>query len=291
MIPRYQRILFWILAGSSLLMVLFLIRGCHQAHQRITTLIDPNPIAPPTAAIPEDITLYLANDREGSITTAQRSVALPQEPTARARALLDRLIAEYALPESTHPMKPGPAIQDVFLLNASATDPSAPSSFDTKPTTGQLAIINLKDSFVANHPSGIEVETLTLQSIIGTLHTAFPDITRIRFLVDGQPHDTLAGHADLLRTYKAIDTTFNPEPPTETQPTPPPATPAPTSTPKPAATPTPKPATNPAPTPKPAVTPTPKPATAPTSKPAPRPATKPTDKPAATPADKPNSNK
>ena len=236
MIPRFQRVLFWILALGSLVMVLFLLRGCHQAHERITALIDPNPIAPPTPATTEDITLYLANDTEGSITTAQRPIALPQEPTARARVLLDHLLAEYAQPNSTHPLQSGPAIQDVFLLTPStAANLPDPSSLGT--STGQLAIINLKDSFVTNHPSGIEVESLTLQSIIGTLHTAFPDITRIRFLVNGQPHDTLAGHADLLRTYPAVDTTFTPEPPAaQTQPAPPSA-PAPAA--KPAANPTP----------------------------------------------------
>jgi hypothetical protein len=58
-------------------------------------------------------------------------------------------------------------------------------------------------------------EDLTLQSIIGTLHAALPQITQIRFLVDGHPHDTLAGHADLQRTYPATDTTTRPTPPTE----------------------------------------------------------------------------
>jgi hypothetical protein len=51
------------------------------------------------------------------------------------------------------------------------------------------------------------VETLTLDSILGTLHANFPEITEVRFLVDGQPHDTLAGHADLTRVYPVGDTT------------------------------------------------------------------------------------
>jgi Sporulation and spore germination len=235
MIPRYQRILFWLLAIGSLAMALFLLRGCEQAHERITALVDPNPIAPPTASTTEDITLYLANDTEASITTAQRSIALPQEPTGRARVLLDHLLAEYSLPDSAHPLQSGPAIQDVFLLDATATNPSDLASTDTK-STGKLAILNLTDSFVGNHPSGILVETLTLQSIIGTLHTAFPDITRIRFLVNGNPHDTLAGHADLLRTYPAVDTTFTPEPPTATQPAPAPTPARKPAIPKPAQT-------------------------------------------------------
>jgi hypothetical protein len=208
-IPRYQRILFWSLAGGILLMVAILLRGCEQAHKRLTPLSDATPIAAPTNANTEDITLYLANDADASITPTTASIALPQDPTVRARALLEHLLSTYALPGSAHPLQSGPAIADVFLL----TDPSP----DPGDQPGKLAVINLQSSFVDNHPSGVQVENLTVQSIIGTLHAALPDITRIRFLVDGQSHDTLAGHADLLRTYPAVDTAFKPSPPTETQ--------------------------------------------------------------------------
>ena len=83
----------------------------------------------------------------------------------------------------------------------------APASGQPNPpeasAPGQTAIVNLTSAFAENHPSGIEVETLTLLSIIGTLHTTFPEVRQVRFLVDGQPRETLAGHADLTRTYIA----------------------------------------------------------------------------------------
>jgi hypothetical protein len=59
---------------------------------------------------------------------------------------------------------------------------------------------------VDHHPVGVEVETLTIQSILGTIYANFPRIQQVRFLVDGQPRDTLNGHADLTRTYQVIDT-------------------------------------------------------------------------------------
>ncbi len=209
MIPRYQRILFWSLAAGIFLMAAFLVHGCQQAQKRLTALNDATPIAAPTTANTEDVTLYLANDADASIRPTPQSLALPQEPTVRARALLDRLLSTYALPTSAHPLQSGPAVDDVFLLR----DPKQTDS----QKTNQLAVINLRSSFIDNHPSGILVEALTLQSIIGTLHAALPEVTTIRFLVDGQPHDTLAGHADLLRTYPATDTTTHPNPPTDTQ--------------------------------------------------------------------------
>ncbi len=68
-------------------------------------------------------------------------------------------------------------------------------------TGPELAVVNLTGAFVASHPSGLETETLTVLSICGTLHANLPRVTQVRFLVDGQPRATLAGHADLTRTY------------------------------------------------------------------------------------------
>jgi hypothetical protein len=207
MIPRYQRILFWSLAAGILLMAAFLLRGCEQAEKRLGAPNDATPIAAPTTTSTEDITLYLASDADASITPTTESVSLPQAPTLRARDLLEHLLGAYAAPSSAHPLHGGPAVDDVFLL----PDPkpnSHPAAGQEK--TDQLAVINLRGSFVDNHPSGILVEALTVESIIGTLHAALPQITAIRFLVDGQPHDTLAGHADLLRTYPARDTAAKP---------------------------------------------------------------------------------
>jgi Sporulation and spore germination len=204
MIPRYQRILFWSLLGGILLMAAFLLHGCQQAHKRLTALNDATPIAAPVTTSTEDVTLYLASDADASITPTTAQLALPQEPSLRARDLLEHLLATYALPASAHPLQSGPAVDDVFLLN---------QANPTRTGAGQLAVVNLRGSFIDNHPSGIQVEALTLQSIIGTLHAAFPQITQVRFLVDGQPHDTLAGHADLTRPYPATDTTTHPTPP------------------------------------------------------------------------------
>ena len=207
MIPRYQRILFWSLSAGIFLMAAFLLHGCEQAHRRLAAPADATPIAAPTTSSTEDISFYLANDADASITPTVESVSLPQAPTLRARVLIEHLLATYAAPKSAHPLQSGPAVDDVFLL----ADPNpAPGE-----QPGQLAVINLRGGFVDNHPSGIQVEALTVQSIIGTLHSALPQITTIRFLVDGQPHDTLAGHADLLRTYPATDTAFKPMPPVE----------------------------------------------------------------------------
>ena len=96
----------------------------------------------------------------------------------------------------------------VFLLPAPAVaaNPHAASPPQEQSQTGPLlAVVNLSGSFAAGHPSGIETEMLTVLSICGTLHANLPRVTEVRFLVDGQPRSTLAGHADLTRTYLTGD--------------------------------------------------------------------------------------
>jgi hypothetical protein len=252
MIPRYQRVLFWCLSGAILVMTLVLLRGCEQAREKLTRQRNETPLAAPVATPSETVRLALANDATGSITLVEREVALPTETTARARALLTRLIAEYSYKGSAHPLESGPAVDDVFLLDlplvlpvapggkpAEAEKPAAgkntaarkdrsvvpgwsspdgpPSNADQNPGPrtpgGKLAVVNLHGSFADHHPSGIEAETLTIDSILGTLYANFPLIEQVRFLVDGQPRETLNGHADLMRTYDVIDTASRSAPP------------------------------------------------------------------------------
>jgi hypothetical protein len=224
---RTSRIIFWIMVAAIIAMSISLYAHREQRRGRIERLADATPLDAPYTD-EEPVTLLLASDDDGTITAQTRHIALPAETTARARALLDHLVTEYALPGSAHPLQPGAAVDEVFLLPlpvvghavnpSAATDanghthtvPVAPDNAPRPSTpSGQLAVIDLRGSFVNQHPSGVEVETLTLLSMIGTLHANLPQIEQVRFLVDGQTRETLAGHADLLRTYPSRDTANN----------------------------------------------------------------------------------
>ena len=220
MIYKHQRIVFWVMVGCIVLMATPLFLERQRGRERILSLANQMPLDAPAAST-EPVTLDLANDDNGSIHAEQRQMALPVEVNARVRALLDQLIAEYALPGSAHPLQQGSAVSEVFLLplpvvgyaastsaNNAAATPVAADTPATAPVNpgGELAVIDLRSTFVNQHPSGVEVESLTLLSIVGTLHANIPQIEQVRFLVDGQPRETLAGHADLLRTYPSRDT-------------------------------------------------------------------------------------
>jgi hypothetical protein len=194
MIPRYQRVLLWVLLLVSAVMAVVLIRMRERAADKLQAAgSTAAPLTPPEAMPTSDVTFMLANDTDGSLVGAGRRVALPTEPHARARYLLNQLLAEYAQTGSAHPIAANAGVDDVFLMPLPAGTAGG----------GTLAVVNLSSGLLQAHPSGIETETMTLLSMIGTLHANMPEIAQVRFLVDGGPRDTLAGHADLNRTYLA----------------------------------------------------------------------------------------
>jgi hypothetical protein len=211
MIPRYQAILFIVLLVASVVMGVALWQLRERAHQRLLTAQDSAPTQAPEVAQPEQTTLLVANDADSSLLTQVQSLPLPQDPGARARAVLGKLLDIYAAPDAAHPVPGGASsIAQVFLIPAQNPESSSAPATGRQPNSPQstgpeLAVVNLTSSFVSTHPSGLETETLTVLSICGTLHANLPRVTQIRFLVDGQPRSTLAGHADLTRTYLYTD--------------------------------------------------------------------------------------
>ena len=204
MIPRYQTILFGVLLLASVAMSVVLWQLRERAHQRLLAGQDSAPTQAPQVAPAEPATLLVANDADNSLLAQVQSLPLPQDPGARARVVLGKLLELYAAPDAAHPVPGGAgSIAQVFLLPVPNQDQDPGR---TPPPAGpQLAVVNLTGAFVASHPSGLETETLTVLSICGTLHANLPRVTQVRFLVDGQTRATLAGHADLTRTYLAMD--------------------------------------------------------------------------------------
>lgn len=199
MIPRYQKILFIVLLVAALAMGGALWHLRQRAHQRLLAGEDSAPTRAPEVAPAEQATLVVANDTDGSLTVQAHSLPLPADSSARARAVLGKLLDLYAVPGAAHPVSGGAAgVAQVFLL-------PVPGSKNSQPHNAELAVVNLTGNFVASHPSGLETETLTVLSICATLRANLPQVTQVRFLVDGQERPNLAGHADLTRTYLTAD--------------------------------------------------------------------------------------
>lgn len=206
MIPRHQTVLFVVLLAASIGMTVLLWRQLDRAHQRMLAGENTAPTQAPLVAPAEPATLMVASDTDGSLQPRVLSLPLPSleaNPAARARAILGRLLDLYAAADSSHPVSGGAAsVEQVFLLPDPTNSSDPAKAHDKTAQNGpQLAVVNLSGTFAANHPSGIETETLTVLSICATLHANLPRVQSVRFLIDGRQQDTLAGHADLTRTY------------------------------------------------------------------------------------------
>lgn len=227
MISRVQRILLAALILAIVAMSAILIRLRERAQERLHVV--QGSVAPVESArsAPQTVTLVIPNDLDGTLQDVQRTMPLPADDSTRARVLLEALLETFHDPHSTHPiaarsaadqaLPPGPGtnqgIDEVFLMpvpQAAAKPVNGNSPDGSAASAGTLAVVDFSAAFAASQPSGIEPETLTLLSIIGTLHANLPSITQVRFLIDGHPAQTLAGHADLTRTYVANDTATGP---------------------------------------------------------------------------------
>ena len=204
MIPRHQTVLFVVLLAASIAMTALLWRQLDRAHQHMLQGENSAPTRAPLVAPAESATLMVANDADGSLQPRVLSLPLPSleaNPAARARAILGKLLDLYAAADSSHPISGGAAsVEQVFLMPepANGAEPAHDKAAQNGP---ELAVVNLSGTFAASHPSGIETETLTVLSICATLHANLPRVQSVRFLIDGKQQDTLAGHADLTRTY------------------------------------------------------------------------------------------
>jgi hypothetical protein len=142
---------------------------------------------PQTNGPPETITLYVANDSDGTLGRTQVSVPMPVERSERARAVLRTLLSQYLKTDARHPIGKDSDVRQVFLMDDGS------------------AIVDTTSAFADSHPSGVLAEELTVASVVLTLNANDNKIMRVKILVNGQERETLAGHADLKRFYEAAN--------------------------------------------------------------------------------------
>lgn len=184
MIPRYFQIM------SGVLLVVILILGTYmnslrRREQALKPQTAPSvPAAPPVTGQQERIRLLVAYDDDQALRWRETFAFMPSDRGLRARQALRAVLSQYEQTPSPHPLGRGADIKDVYLV-----------SEDT-------LVVDTTAEFADGHPSGILVEELTLASLIETLAANVPGVNKVKFLVNGQERETLAGHADLMSFYQ-----------------------------------------------------------------------------------------
>jgi spore germination protein GerM len=158
----------------------------HHARQAPQAEELQQPVAPPIAGAPATVSLYVADDQQGTLHREDTTLTLPSDPTLRAQAVLRALVARYTQKDSPHPLPAGADIIDTYVVNSTA-------------------ILDLNDAFASGHRSGVLVEDLTVLSLVQTLSANLPGIAQVKILVNGQERETLAGHADLADFYDVAE--------------------------------------------------------------------------------------
>jgi hypothetical protein len=184
LIPRHFQITIALLLLAILAMGIYMIRLRHTEQAAGLPGMPAAPPAPPVAGKQERIRVLVAYDDDQALRWRYTSVFMPANRDLRAREALRAVLSQYLQAPSPHPLGKGADIKDVYLIG------------------DDTMVVDTTSQFADGHPSGVLLEELTLTSLIETLSANVPGIAKVKFLVDGQERETLAGHADLMSFYR-----------------------------------------------------------------------------------------
>ncbi len=128
--------------------------------------------------------LYFA-DQSNSFLSAQEIVLQhPDDPVVLGRMIVEALIRgpENGLMRTI----PAETLVRAFYLTADGT-----------------AYIDFSTEIKDKHPGGTGSERMTIFSIVNSLILNVDEVKRVRLLAGGQETDTLAGHIDIRKPFKA----------------------------------------------------------------------------------------
>jgi len=131
-----------------------------------------------------EVTLFFQSPKGDDLVAEKRQIFLTETVTDQARQTVRELIdgsRSGLLPT----IPPGSELREVYLV-ADGT-----------------AYVDFSQSFVERHPGGSSAEILTIFSLVDTLTFDFPEIKRVKILVEGEERATLKDHLDLTRAYLA----------------------------------------------------------------------------------------
>jgi hypothetical protein len=183
MIPRQLIIAMAVLLAAALGLTIYALHMRRVASATPAAPVDNRLLAPPIAGPTERVVLFVAHDDDGTLRGESAQIPMPSGRQQRAEELLQALLSVYLDKSSPHVLGAGSEIRSVYLV-----DPG-------------VAVIDVNGAFADTHRSGVLVEELTVASLIQTVSANTPGIVKVKLLVDGQPRDTLAGHADLSSYY------------------------------------------------------------------------------------------
>lgn len=135
------------------------------------------------AADPErriNVRLYFeASDKDG-LLPEERDVAFSPDLARQLRTVVEELVRGPSQ-GLVATLPPATRVNDVFVL------------------AHGVACVSLSGEVAAGLPGGSRAELLTVYSIVNTIVTNFPAVSRVQLVLNDQLATTLAGHVDIAR--------------------------------------------------------------------------------------------
>jgi spore germination protein GerM len=142
----------------------------------------PSPAEGPTPGAGRRISVRLyfeAPDREG-LLPEERDVAFSSDLSQQLRTVVEEL-AKGSTTGLVATLPAGTRVLEVFVQARG------------------VAFVDLSSEAASGLPGGSKAELLTVYSIVNTIVTNFPAVSRVRIVVDDQPVASLGGHIDVSR--------------------------------------------------------------------------------------------
>ena len=142
---------------------------------------------PESAAAGQETTvvhLYFADASGERLSAEERVLLAPADAAAFARMIVEALIEGpqggllRTIPEGTR-------LRALYLMEDGP------------------AVVDLSADIVDQHPGGAGSELLTIFSLVNSLILNVEDVKTVRLLVSGEEVETLAGHIDIQKPFKA----------------------------------------------------------------------------------------
>ncbi len=131
-----------------------------------------------------EVTLFFESKEGEDLVPEKRKIFLTETVTDQARQTVRELI------EGSH-------------SGLVPTIPRASELREVYLSKDGTAYIDFSQSFVDGHSGGSSAEIDTVFSLVDTLTFNFPEIKRVKILVEGEERNTLKDHLDLSRAYVA----------------------------------------------------------------------------------------
>ncbi|HKF23501.1 MAG TPA: GerMN domain-containing protein [Candidatus Angelobacter sp.] len=189
MIPRHFQITTGLLLVAILLSGIYIISLRRREEAASLQNLQAATATPSLEGKQERIRVLVAYDDDQALRWRDMDAFMPADRSLRARAVLRAVLAQYLQSPSPHPLGKGADIRTVYLIN------------------DNTMVVDTTPQFADGHPPGILLEEFTIASLIETLTANVPGVTKVKFLVNGQERETLAGHVDLMSFYQtsAVD--------------------------------------------------------------------------------------